>query len=190
MQLTQIDRRTKETPGRSHQTRSRDGSQVDADALAETLRATLTERSVSMQAVAPYMRPMVEYRQVPIGVVIPRTIEDVVQTVAACRRFEAPVLSRGGGTSLAGQTCNVAVVMDFSKYVNQLLELDPDRRRARVRPGLVLDVSPECGGAAPFNLCARPFDSQSLHIGRNDGQQLVRRTFGHGRRYCGQCRTA
>src|SRR5437588_11259880 len=79
------------------------------------------------------------YRQVPIGVVIPRTIDDVIATVATCRSFGAPVLSRGGGTSLAGQTCNVAVVMDWSKYVNQILELDIEEKFARVHPGLVLD---------------------------------------------------
>ncbi|HEX6663295.1 MAG TPA: FAD-binding and (Fe-S)-binding domain-containing protein, partial [Gaiellaceae bacterium] len=79
------------------------------------------------------------YRQVPIGVVVPRTVEDVVATVAACREHGAPVLSRGGGTSLAGQCCNVAVVLDFSKYLHQVLEIDPDRRLARVQPGVVLD---------------------------------------------------
>src|SRR4051812_30360041 len=52
------------------------------------------------------------YRQIPIGVVIPRTTEDVVAAIAVCRQFDAPVLSRGGGTSLAGQCCNVAVVID------------------------------------------------------------------------------
>ena len=79
------------------------------------------------------------YRQVPIGVVIPKTIEDVVATVAVCREHGAPVLSRGGGTSLAGQGVNVAVIMDFSKYLNGILEIDPERRLARVQPGVVLD---------------------------------------------------
>src|SRR5499426_1814366 len=65
------------------------------------------------------------YRQVPIGVVIPRDVDDVVETVAAARRHGAPVLARGGGTSLAGQCCNVAVVMDFPKYMHRLLALDP-----------------------------------------------------------------
>jgi FAD/FMN-containing dehydrogenase len=55
------------------------------------------------------------YRQLPIGVVLPRTVDDVVATVKACREHEAPVTSRGGGTSLAGQAINVAVVIDFSK---------------------------------------------------------------------------
>ncbi len=79
------------------------------------------------------------YRQVPIGVVIPKTMEDVVATVAQSRRHGAPILARGGGTSLAGQCCNVAVVMDFTKYLNKLIDLDPERRRARVQPGIVLD---------------------------------------------------
>ncbi|HEX3719662.1 MAG TPA: FAD-binding and (Fe-S)-binding domain-containing protein [Verrucomicrobiae bacterium] len=79
------------------------------------------------------------YRQIPIGVVVPRTIDDVVETIAACRQFGAPVLSRGGGTSLAGQTCNVAVVMDMSKYLHRILELDPQGKFARVEPGVVLD---------------------------------------------------
>src|SRR5260370_10544181 len=60
-------------------------------------------------------------------------------TVAACRELGAPVLSRGGGTSLSGQCCKVAVVMDFSKYMHSILELDPARKFARVQPGIVLD---------------------------------------------------
>ncbi len=79
------------------------------------------------------------YRQVPIGVVLPRTIDDVVATVAACREHSAPLLSRGGGTSLAGQCCNVAVVVDFSKYLNEIVDIDPGRKLARVQPGVVLD---------------------------------------------------
>jgi FAD/FMN-containing dehydrogenase/Fe-S oxidoreductase len=79
------------------------------------------------------------YRQLPIGVVIPRTVDDVVEAVRLCREHGAPVLSRGGGTSLAGQCCNVAVVLDFSKYLNEILEIDPERRLARVQPGVVLD---------------------------------------------------
>ena len=61
------------------------------------------------------------YRQIPIGLVIPRDRDDVVAAVAACRTFEAPVLARGAGTSLAGQCCNVAVVLDFTKYMNRIL---------------------------------------------------------------------
>ena len=79
------------------------------------------------------------YRQLPVGVVIPRTLDDVIATVTACREHGAPLLSRGGGTGLAGQTTNVAVVIDFSKYLNRILEIDADRREARIEPGVILD---------------------------------------------------
>jgi FAD/FMN-containing dehydrogenase/Fe-S oxidoreductase len=80
------------------------------------------------------------YRQVPIGLVVPRDDDDVVAAVATCRAFGAPVLPRGAGTSLAGQCCNVAVVLDFTKYMNRILEVNPARRFARVQPGVVLDT--------------------------------------------------
>ncbi len=79
------------------------------------------------------------YRQVPVGVVVPKTIEDVLVAVEQSRRFGAPLLARGGGTSLAGQCCNVAVVLDFTKYLNKLIALDPQAKSARVQPGIVLD---------------------------------------------------
>ena len=79
------------------------------------------------------------YRQIPIGLVVPRDDEDVIATVSACRKFNAPILPRGAGTSLAGQCCNVAVILDFSKYMNRILEISPDGRFARVQPGVVLD---------------------------------------------------
>jgi NAD(P)-dependent dehydrogenase (short-subunit alcohol dehydrogenase family) len=66
-------------------------------------------------------------------------VDDVIQTVRIARQFGAPLLSRGGGTSLSGQCCNTAIVMDWSKYANQNLEVNPDRKIARVRPGCVLD---------------------------------------------------
>src|SRR5579885_2199590 len=72
------------------------------------------------------------YRQVPIGVVVPKSKEDAVATVAACRKFGAALLSRGGGTSLAGQCCNVAIVMDWTKYMHGVLELNTKERWARV----------------------------------------------------------
>src|SRR6266404_271472 len=80
------------------------------------------------------------YRQIPIGLVVPRDEEDVIATVAACGKYSAPVLPRGAGTSLAGQCCNVAVVLDFTKYMNKILEINPDRGFARVQPGVVLDT--------------------------------------------------
>jgi FAD/FMN-containing dehydrogenase/Fe-S oxidoreductase len=88
---------------------------------------------------ALYATDASNYRQVPIGVVLPRTIDDVVETVRTCYRYGVPVLPRGGGTSLCGQCCNVAVVIDFSKYLNKIIEIDKEEKTARVQPGLVLD---------------------------------------------------
>ncbi|RZI45010.1 FAD-binding oxidoreductase [Herbaspirillum sp. HC18] len=88
---------------------------------------------------ALYATDASNYRQVPIGVVIPKSVDDVIKTVRLCYRYGAPVLSRGGGTSLCGQCCNVAVVLDFSKYLNRVLEIDTQAKTARVQPGTVLD---------------------------------------------------
>lgn len=113
---------------------------VDVAGLAAALRKEIDgEVRFDDGARAMYATDGSNYRQVPIGVVIPRTVDDVVATVEAARRFNAPILSRGGGTSLAGQCCNVAVVMDMSKYLNRILELDVENKRARVQPGTILD---------------------------------------------------
>ena len=89
---------------------------------------------------ALYSMDASNYRQVPIGVVVPLDIEDVIAAIALCREHSAPLLCRGGGTALAGQTCNAAVVLDFSKHLNKILDLDFDARRARVQPGVILDT--------------------------------------------------
>ena len=89
---------------------------------------------------ALYATDASNYRQIPIGLVVPRDDQDVIATLAACRKYGAPVLPRGAGTSLAGQCCNVAVVLDFTKYMNKILELDLIGRFARVQPGVVLDT--------------------------------------------------
>jgi len=115
-------------------------AQVDAPALAEALRAQIGgEVRFDRGTRALYATDGSNYRQVPIGVVLPRDTDDVQATVALCRQFGAPLLCRGGGTSLAGQCCNVAVILDFSKYMSRILEIDPARRIARVQPGVVLD---------------------------------------------------
>jgi len=88
---------------------------------------------------ALYATDASNYRQVPIGVVYPRDAADVEAALAACRVTGAAVLPRGGGTSLAGQCVNVAVVFDYSRFMNSLQELDPAGRLARVEPGIVLD---------------------------------------------------
>ncbi|HEY6444922.1 MAG TPA: FAD-linked oxidase C-terminal domain-containing protein [Acidobacteriaceae bacterium] len=88
---------------------------------------------------ALYATDASNYRQTPIGVVLPHDDADVEAAIAACRKLGAAILPRGAGTSLAGQCCNVAVVLDFSKYMRRLLALDPARKTALVEPGIVLD---------------------------------------------------
>ncbi|HJP65793.1 MAG TPA: FAD-linked oxidase C-terminal domain-containing protein, partial [Actinomycetota bacterium] len=88
---------------------------------------------------AVYSTDASNYRQVPIGVVVPRTVEDVIAAVGACHAHGVPILSRGGGTSLAGQCCNVAVVIDHSKYLRETLAFDREGRTARVQGGTILD---------------------------------------------------
>jgi FAD/FMN-containing dehydrogenase/Fe-S oxidoreductase len=114
--------------------------QVDVPALEAALRRHLRgDVRFDKSSRALYATDGSNYRQVPIGIVLPRDTEDVLATVALCREYQAPILARGGGTSLAGQCCNVAMVLDFSKYMAQILEIDPARRIARVQPGVILD---------------------------------------------------
>ncbi len=79
------------------------------------------------------------YAVEPIGVVFPRNADDVVAAVETAARFGVPVLPRGGGTSLCGQTVGQAVVLDFSRHMNRIISIDPESRTARVQPGVVQD---------------------------------------------------
>lgn len=88
---------------------------------------------------ALYATDASNYRHIPIGLVVPLDEEDCIATMAVCREFGAPVLSRGGGTSLAGQGTNAAVILDFSKYMNKMGPVDPASRTVHVQPGIVLD---------------------------------------------------
>ena len=113
---------------------------VDRAALGDALgRRVRGEVRFDNGSRALYATDGSNYRQVPIGVVLPRDVDDVLATISIAHEFGAPILCRGGGTSLAGQCCNVAVVLDFSKYMAGILEIDPERRIARVQPGVVLD---------------------------------------------------
>jgi FAD binding domain len=115
-------------------------SAVNAPALAVELRQRVRgEVRFDPGSRALYATDGSNYRQVPIGVVLPRDVDDVVETVTVARCYGALILARGGGTSLAGQCCNVAVVMDLSQYMHRILELDPHTKQARVQPGVVLD---------------------------------------------------
>jgi FAD/FMN-containing dehydrogenase/Fe-S oxidoreductase len=113
---------------------------IDARALARELsRAVRGEVRFSAASRALYANDGSVYRQLPIGVVVPRSADDTVAAMAVCRSHGAPIVARGCGTGLAGQTVNEAVMFDFSKYMRSIVELDPVSRRARVQPGVVLD---------------------------------------------------
>src|SRR5437667_12818866 len=111
-----------------------------ADALASDLRDAIAgEVRFTQGDRALYATDSSNYRQVPIGVVIPRTVDDIVGAMDVCRRHGAPVLARGAGTSIAGQCCNVAVIIDGSKHLNHIIGIDPSARTAHVQPGVRLD---------------------------------------------------
>jgi len=79
------------------------------------------------------------YQIMPVGVVAPRTMEDAARAIAIAREEGVSVLPRGGGTSQCGQTVNASLVIDCSKYLNRILEIDAENRRCVVEPGIVLD---------------------------------------------------
>jgi FAD/FMN-containing dehydrogenase/Fe-S oxidoreductase len=113
---------------------------IDSEALAAKLRAQVRgEVRFDEGSRALYATDSSNYRQVPIGVVIPRDVDDVTNAIAVCQLHGAPILVRGAGTSLAGQCCNVAVIIDMSKYMNSVIEIDPQNRLARIQPGIILD---------------------------------------------------
>ncbi|MDY0884416.1 FAD-binding and (Fe-S)-binding domain-containing protein [Dongia soli] len=114
--------------------------QAQAHLAQDLAKAIAGEVRFDVGSRALYATDASNYRQVPIGVVIPRTVEDVVRAMTICRQHGVPVVMRGGGTSLAGQGCNVAVLVDFSKYLDHVLSIDPDRRLAVVEPGCILDT--------------------------------------------------
>jgi FAD/FMN-containing dehydrogenase len=117
----------------------------DAAIPAEELRRKIRgEVRFDSGSRALYAADASNYRAVPIGVVISRDLEAVTETIAIARRHGAAILSRGGGTSLAGQCCNVAIVIDMSKYFRDFIAVDAQKRLATARPGMVLDELRDC----------------------------------------------
>ena len=150
MALTQVKRPAEDTrDGKLLQIEPPPGSpapdkggarEVDLESLEAALRGSIQgEVRFADGDRALYATDASNYRMPPLGVVIPKSVEDVVRTVELAHRFHAPILGRGGGTSIAGQCCNRGVLLDFSKYLNRVLEIDQERKLARVQPGCVLD---------------------------------------------------
>src|ERR1051325_8369487 len=113
---------------------------LDLEVLAGDLRSRI-QGEVRLDEVTRPLSPGAAglYQIMPIGVVIPRGAGDVVEAVRIAAKHRVPILPRGSGTSLGGQTVGAALVLDFSKYMHRILELNPEERWVRVEPGVILD---------------------------------------------------
>ncbi|MBL8175112.1 MAG: FAD-binding protein [Bryobacterales bacterium] len=117
-----------------------DTAPVDREALQAALQAELQgEVRFDKVSRAMYSTDASVYQIEPVGVVIPRSQDDLVRAVNLCRKFRCPVTLRGGGTSQAGQAIGEGLQIDISKHVNRLLEVNVEQGWARVEPGIVLD---------------------------------------------------
>src|SRR2546421_3492456 len=109
---------------------------VDAAGLRAALAAAVTgEVRFDRLSRALYSTDASVYQIVPLGVVVPRTEDDILAAVRACRDFGIPITARGGGTSQAGQAIGAGIQLDCSKYLNRILEINAAERWARVEPG-------------------------------------------------------
>ncbi|MDA2814360.1 FAD-binding and (Fe-S)-binding domain-containing protein [Nocardiopsis sp. RSe5-2] len=142
-----------DTPSRSAAPGTPGG--VDTEALRRALRSGVSGRvAFDPGTRALYTADASNYRSVPLGVVLPRTTDDVAAAVAVCAEYGVPVTPRGGGTSIAGNAIGPGVVIDASRHLTAIEEVDPDARTARVQPGVVLDRLREA--AAPHGLTFGP----------------------------------
>ncbi|WP_406383077.1 FAD-binding and (Fe-S)-binding domain-containing protein [Streptomyces sp. NBC_01618] len=128
---------------------------TERDALAQALR-TAVRGEVDFGRTARALTTMdaSNYRRVPLGVVTPRDADDVAAALAVCRTHAVPVVPRGGGTSIAGQATGTGVVLDLTRHMRGIVELDAGSRTAVVRPGVILDDLR--AAAAPHGLTFGP----------------------------------
>lgn len=111
---------------------------VDLEALKQELAASLEgEVRFDRASIGMYATDSSNFREIPLGVVVPKTTDDVVKAHRICSHYRAPILNRGGGTSLSGETVNFAVVIDHSKYLTRVGEPDVERRLVTVEPGAI-----------------------------------------------------
>ncbi len=143
---------------------------VDVNALERALRKAVTgEVRFDRAAKGMYANDASNYRQVPIGVVLPRTEDDIVATHRECARFGAPIVNRGGGTSLSGETVNYAVVIDTSKYLTGVEPVDTEQRLVTCQPGVINEQLNEHTGASGLVFGPDPSSHSRCTIGGNLG---------------------
>lgn len=145
------------------------GNSVTGQLAARLRDTTSAEVRFTPEDRALYASDLSHYRQVPVGVVLPRTLDDVVATVAACRALDVPLFSRGAGTSLSGQTTNAGVVLDFSKYLNAIEELNPKKKFAWVQPGVINDQLRSAAEKYALTFAPDPATHAYCTIGGNIG---------------------
>ena len=138
---------------------------VDRRLEAALLSSMQGEVRFDKGARAAYAADASNYRQVPLGVALPKSVADVVAAVAACRAQGAPVLARGGGTSQSGQGVNEALVIDCSKYLHEVLEIDALKGTARVQPGAVCDALREAAGRHGLTFAPDPATHSRCTLG-------------------------
>ncbi|HWC36500.1 MAG TPA: FAD-linked oxidase C-terminal domain-containing protein [Mycobacteriales bacterium] len=143
---------------------------VDLAALEATLRKQVRgEVRFDAAARAVWATDASNFRMPPLGVVQPLDIEDMIATVAACREHGAPITNRGGGTSLSGETTNVAVILDSSKYLTAINQLDPEQRYAWAEPGVINDTLREAAEKHQLTFGPDPSTHDRCTLGGNLG---------------------
>jgi FAD/FMN-containing dehydrogenase/Fe-S oxidoreductase len=144
--------------------------EIDRRALAADLRGAVEgEVRFDTASRALYATDASNYRQPPIGVVLPRTIDDVVAVHGVCREHGAPITPRGCGTSLSGETVNTAVILDCSRYLTGIGEVDPERRLVSVEPGAINEHVNRKAGAHGLVFGPDPSTHAYCTIGGNVG---------------------
>ncbi len=143
---------------------------IDVAGLERALRAeTSAEIGFDDRWLAMYANDASNFRQVPVGVVVPRTLDDVVATHRVCSRFGAPIVNRGGGTSLSGETVNYAVVIDSSKYLTGIGALDTEAATVLAQPGVINEQLNRHTGKSGLVFGPDPSSHSRCTIGGNIG---------------------
>ncbi|MGX9898878.1 FAD-binding oxidoreductase [Arthrobacter sp. SA17] len=128
-------------------------NRAGTDSLVRDLTGDGIEVDISSRRLSEYSYDASNYKVRPMAVAFPRSSQDVAAVIRACRRYGIPLTSRGGGTSMAGNAIGSGVIMDFSRHMSRLLQLDRDARTVTVEPGMILttlqkQVQAATGGAS------------------------------------------